>query len=216
MSQRLLALGAVLLFVLLAAIALVISGSHSKAPRHGLARAGNGLIGQASRSPRALATASFVTSYPAGWTISSARAGEARRYQLSSTGAPIDSAGIGAAGTVGVTIVEVGLRGQAAASIKGARTSTADLELLRRAVGVPRAATGVSEPQAPRPTSLGGVPAVEESFFYTYAGRPNVQSDVLALHDTRAVLIELDGEPNAAALQEHAYEKLLLGNWRWR
>lgn len=218
MSRRHIALGVAALAVIAAgAVVLVMPGSGGPAtvtPRAPRLTAGG--PHNAPSGARTLTAGSFTASYPPSWSASSARASKARSYRLSSTGARIGSVGIGPAGTVGVTIYEIGLpRALVASSGKGSSASADGLELLRRVVGVPRGAHGVTRTEAPRATSLDGVPAVEESFAYTFAGRANVQSDVLARRGAQVVVVELDGEPAAARSQEPAFEGLFR-SWRWR
>lgn len=218
MSRRHIALGVAALAVI-AGVAVVLvtpspGGPATVAPR--APRPTGGASHSAPSSSRTLTARSFTASYPRSWSASSARASKARSYWLSSTGARIASVGIGPAGTVGVTVDEIGLpRTPVASSGKGSSEPADEAALLRRLVGVPRGAHGVTRAEAPRATSLDGVPAVEESFTYAFAGRANVQSDVLARRGAQVVVVELDGEPAPARAQEPAFERLFR-TWRWR
>jgi hypothetical protein len=151
----------------------------------------------------------FTASYPAGWRLTSAQVKGVTRYQLSSTGAPIGALGIGPAGTVGVTIDESQPAGRLGAFAHDAA------RLLPASVGTPRGALAVTLGARPRTVVLGGAEAAEESYAYTYEGRQNVQSDVLAVRGGRLVLVELDGEPSAARAAQAGFEALM-SSWRWR
>jgi hypothetical protein len=162
-----------------------------------------------SASTSSVRAGSFTASYPASWRLRSARRHGARRYQLSSTGAAIGGLGIGPAGTVGVTIDE-----SLPSTRLGAFAHDA-ARLLPLSVGTPRTALDLALSAPPRTVQLGGEEAAEESYAYTYKGHQNVQSDVLAVHDDRLVLVELDGEPNAARTAQAGFEALMR-SWRWR
>jgi hypothetical protein len=162
-----------------------------------------------SASASSVRAGSFTASYPASWRLTSARGHGTTRYQLSSTGAAIGGLGIGPAGTVGVTIDE-----SLPSTRLGAFAHDA-ARLLPLSVGTPRAALDVALSAPPRTVQLGGAQAAEESYAYTYEGRQNVQSDVLAVHGGRLVLVELDGEPNAAHAAQAGFEALMR-SWRWR
>jgi hypothetical protein len=150
-----------------------------------------------------------MASYPVGWHLSSARANGAARFQLSTTGAPIGSLGIGPAGTVGVTVDESRPESRLRAFAHDAA------RLLPLSVGTPRGALDVALSAPARTVQLDGVEAAEESYTYSYGGRQNVQSDVLALRGERLVLVELDGEPSAARSAQAGFAALM-SSWRWR
>jgi hypothetical protein len=218
MTRRYLALGSLVAVAAVVAATLLLTRGHSTEP----APTAPSPATPSARTPRSvtarvpsptrtrtLDARLFSAPYPAVWSVVAAHRGGAVRYQLSSTGRPIDSLGIGPAGTVGVTILET-----APSRIVGAfsRGVTALLPLI---VGTPRTAEGVTRTATPRTVTLDGMQAAEESYAYTYGGRENVQSDVLARRGDRLVLVELDGEPVAARGAEAGFEALMRG-WRWR
>ncbi|HTU77164.1 MAG TPA: hypothetical protein VMF09_00235 [Solirubrobacteraceae bacterium] len=167
-------------------------------------------VSDAGAGTATLAAGSFTARYPAAWRLSAKRARSgAVEYHLSSTGAPIDNLGIGPAGTVGVTIDETPGSARVSASKAGAPG------LLALVVGTPELARGVTRTSNPRTISLDGEEAGEESYEYTYAGRQNVQSDVLARRGDRLVLVELDAEPAVARANQAGFELLMRG-WSWR
>ncbi|SRR6266699_2901652 len=170
---------------------------------------------------KSLDGSAFATSYPAGWTLAVKHgpAGSAR-YQLSSTGAPVNGVGIPALGSIGITIDETPTSALSRFHLAGARPDTtasrqSALQLLPHVAGTPRVAEGVALASPPRGTTLAGVDAAEESYSYTDAGRENTQVDVLSQRGGRIVLIELDTEPSLGRAGEAALEAVT-GNWRWR
>ena len=149
----------------------------------------------------------FSASAAAGWKLTvPARAGTDVRYQLSSTGAAIDSLGLPPAGTIGITI-------DAFPSVP-ARASETPIALLRHTVGTPRGAVGIASAGAPRAVRVAGAAAAEKALTYTYERFSNVQVDVIARHGRRTYLIELDAEPSLGAESRSALE-LLFSSWRW-
>jgi hypothetical protein len=174
-----------------------------------VARENSSSTSTTSASTSSVRTGSFTASYPASWRLTSALRHGGRRYQLSSTGAAIGGLGIGPAGTVGVTIDE-----SRPSTRLGAFAHDA-ARLLPLSVGTPRAALDLARSAPPRTVQLGGEEAAEESYAYTFRGHQNVQSDVLAIHDDRLVLVELAGEPNAARAAQAGFEALMR-SWRWR
>jgi hypothetical protein len=202
---------------LLALFAVGGCGSSSRAPA-GAAQASTNA--SAAGPVRLLRTASFTAGYDRGWTLSSRRSPlGAMRYQLSSTGAPVSLLGIPARGGIGITVDELPLsvlagRGGSEAQLAATVGRLSPLALLPDFVGTPRGARELARDFAPHIAKLGGVAAAEETYTYSYAGRANVQVDVLSRHASRVVLIELDAEPQLAAASERALEKLT-GGWRW-
>lgn len=207
MTRRLLALGSLAAVAAIVAVAVLLTTrarheqpSATPAARHE----------QPSATPaRTLATPSFTAPYPAAWHLTTLRAHGATRSQLSSSGRPIDGLGIGPAGTVGVTVEE------SAPSARLAAFRGSMVALLAFVVGTPRQARDITLAAPPRSVSLDGAPAAEESYAYTFAGRQNVQSDVIARRGERLLFIELDAEP-AAARAGAAGFAMLTGRWRWR
>jgi hypothetical protein len=171
-------------------------------------------------APAATATslqaASFTAPLPAGWTVRerSNRSG-AHQFQLGSTKATINGLGIGPGGTVAVTITEYGPQALARGRISGKPAgSFSPVGLLPFLVGQPAHAEGVQVGQHPTPVSLAGAPAGEEAFFYGYRGRENVQVDVIAKHNGRLFMVELDAEPRLQAASKSALSQIL-GGWRF-
>jgi len=166
-----------------------------------------------------LDASAFTSSYPSGWTLTVKRHDALARYQLSSTGAPINGLGIPPGATVGVTIDETPESALTVLHLAGAKPDRAArkqdaVELMPDVVGVPAGAHGIVHTLAPHPTELAGQSAAEEAYYYTYHGRPNVQVDVLAARGGRVVLVELDAEPRLAATSRSVLEALA-AHWRW-
>jgi len=204
---------------LLAAVAFfVVPSTHSTGSGGGAGSAG----GAAGEHPAVTSTASiqapsFIAPVPAGWTVRArANAKGAHQFQLGSGRAPINGVGIGPAGTVAVTVTEYSpqalANGRIAGRPAGGYSAVALLPLL---VGQPARAEGVQVGQHPTAALLAGAPAAEEAFFYGYRGRENLQVDVIAKHDGRLFMIELDAEPHLAAASKRALSEIL-GGWRFR
>jgi hypothetical protein len=163
-----------------------------------------------------LHTASFTAPVPAGWTVrEQSNAKGAHQFQLGSTKASINGVGIGPGGTVAVTITEYGpqalTRGRISGKPAGSYTPVALLPFI---VGQPARAEGVQVGQHPTPIALAGAPASEEAFFYGYRGRENLQVDVIAKHNGRLFMVELDAEPRLQAASKSALSQIL-GGWRF-
>jgi hypothetical protein len=179
--------------------------------------------GSAARGDRATASTasiqapSFIAPVPAGWNVRArANAKGAHQFQLGSTKAPINALGIGPSGTVGVTVTEYSPEALARGHIAGKPAgSYSPVALLPFLVGQPARAEGVQVAQHGTATALAGAAAAEEAFFYGYRGRENLQVDVVAKHDGRLFLIELDAEPRLASASQGALGQIL-GGWRFR
>ena len=161
-----------------------------------------------------LRTPAFSTTYPSGWTDRTRSAPrESVQHKLTSTQAPIERLGIPPAGTVGITINDTPASGM----VRGHRVSEEGLRavaLLPLNVGTPETAKGVTLASRPRSVMLGGVEAAEESYAYSYAGRQNVQVDIVAQHKGRIVYIELDAEPSLGSSSQAALTQITAG-WHW-
>jgi hypothetical protein len=170
--------------------------------------------------PAALRASSFTTSYETGWRLTTKRSPTgAARYALSSSRTPPNSLGIPPAGALGITIDEIPISlakslhlGGAAPDAAAARQSM--LTLLPHAVGTPARAEHVARVAAPHAVLLDGAQAAEEAYTYRYAGRENVQVDVLSRHQGRLFLVELDAEPSLAQASRSALAAVT-GGWRW-
>jgi hypothetical protein len=159
-----------------------------------------------------LSARTFTSTVQRGWTVSVKHGrGGTTRYQLSSTGRPIDRLGIPPQGTIGITIDE----SPATALRRFASGTPSALALISRIVGVPGNATAVTLASPPRPTRLGGGDAAEESYEYSFRGRENIQVDVVGRHRGEVVLAELDAEPALAGTSAAALAALT-SHWRWR
>ena len=232
MSRTLIAGIAVLAVALVAAVLVfVVPSGHSATGASASAGTGSsastasstgGGAGAAQRDPSATSTASiqapsFTAPVPAGWNVRArANAKGTHQFQLGSTKGQINALGIGPAGTVAVTATEYGpevlARGHIAGKPAGSYSPVALLPFL---VGQPARAEGVQTGEHPTATVLAGAPAGEEAFFYGYRGRENIQVDVIAEHDGRLFLVELDAEPRLAAASRSALSQIL-GGWRFR
>jgi hypothetical protein len=149
----------------------------------------------------------FTASVLSGWSLTSQQApGGRNRYQLSSTGAPINRLGLPPAGTIGITI-------DASPSSSTGAVPTV-LSMLSASVGTPRGAVGVAVGSPARVVRLAGVSAAEKAYTYTYGGFSNVQVDLVARHGGTAYLIELNAEPSLLPESQSALE-LLFSSWRW-
>jgi hypothetical protein len=177
--------------------------------------------GDRQTAPQTLNGDSFTTAYEAGWglTVRHGPTGTAR-YQLSSTGAPVNGLGIAPARTIGITIDEMPVSSLAVLHLAGAgpdpaAASQSAVELLPHAVGTPSGAEGVATADSAHATTLDGADAAEEAYTYSLAGRDNVQVDILSRHEGQLVLLELDAEPAVAGAGQAALEAIA-GEWRWR
>jgi hypothetical protein len=164
---------------------------------------------------------SFSTAYQAGWVLRARRGPTgAARYQLSSTGAPVSGLGIGSAGTIGITIDEMPISSLAVLHLAGASAdpaaaSQSAIELLPHAVGTPAGAEDLARVEFPHAITLDGADAAREAYTYSWAGRENLQVDILSHRGGRLYLLELDAEPAVAPAGQAALEAIT-GDWRWR
>jgi hypothetical protein len=167
-------------------------------------------------SSRILEARSFTSSYPSGWHLSTIRGKLGfEEYQLSSTPAPI-TLGVPPAGAMAVTIGESPNSAKLAALF--ARYHIAHdpaSELLRYFAATPPHAQGITRTLAPRTVSLGGVEAAEASYTYSYDGRAEVQSAVLARRGDQIVIMALVAEPAVARADQSGFA-LLTSRWHWR
>jgi hypothetical protein len=157
----------------------------------------------------------FASSFSATWNAWTAtRPNGAARYQLSSTAATPNGLGIPAPGGVAVTIDDTPTT-VLPVRLSRAKAGASPVALIPDFVGVPSGAVGTKLASPPASTRLGGAEAAIESYAYTDSGVANVQVDILARHDGRFVLVELDTEPAFAAAGEAALETLGK-HWLWR
>jgi hypothetical protein len=176
--------------------------------------------GDRQAAPQTLNGGSFTTAYQAGWalTVRHGPTGTAR-YQLSSTGAPVNGLGIAPPGTIGITIDEMPVSSLAVLHLAGAgpdpaAASQSAVELLPHAVGTPSGAQAVATADLAHALTLDGADAAEEAYTYSVAGHENVQVDILSHHEGQMVLLELDAEPAAAGAGQAALEAITR-EWRW-
>jgi hypothetical protein len=176
--------------------------------------------GNRPTGPQTLNGGSFTTAYQTGWalTVRHGPAGAAR-YQLSSTGAPVNGLGIPPVGTIGITIDEMPVSSLAVLHLAGAgpdpaAASQSAVELLPHAVGTPSGAQAVATADFAHAMTLDGADAAEEAYTYNLAGHENLQVDVLSHHEGQLVLLELDAEPAVARAGQAALEAIT-GKWRW-
>jgi len=171
--------------------------------------------GAAAAASKLLQARSFAASYPATWSATShAGVRGSALHQLSSTGAPVNVLGIAPAGTAGITITDLAASRAAIRKHLFSDPHLNAMGLMRLLVGTPHLATGVTLASAPRKVALGGVEAAEESYTYSWQGRPIAQVDVVARHAGRVVLMELDAEPSLAS-ESQAALTLLSSSWHW-
>lgn len=233
MSRRYAAVAALVavVVVVLAVVLLTSKGSSSSsqspqasanasAPAQSAAGATPASSAKAAPVTVPLSGGSFTTAYPKGYRLTVKHAQGAARYQLSSTGAAVNSVEIPPARTIAVTIDETPTSLFRRLHLAGAQPDTSaatqtPVQLMPNFVGTPARAEDVAHASPVHATTLGGAPAAEESYAYRFDGRENVQVDVLARHGTRVLNIELDAEPALAAASQAALESIT-GRWRWR
>ena len=181
--------------------------------------------GGLSRAPtQVLKGSSFLTAYPADWTVTvkpltpgATGAHGTTTYTLSSTGAELDEEGVPPTGTIGITIYETPLSTiEREDKDPNAKTQGA-AALANYVVGTPDGAQGEIETvKLHQAADLGGVEAAGRSFEYTYSGNKNIQVDVVSQRNHQLALqVESDVEP-ALASQAQAALETITRNWRWR
>lgn len=163
-------------------------------------------VGAATRRTRSLRGSNFVTSIPSTWTSRHLPGKGDDVYFFGSGKGAVSDLGIPAPGQIGLTI------GTQPASQQGNPRSPA--AALKRAVGTPRAATGVRAIQPLSKATLGTAPAATIEFAYSLNGVPNVQSDLVALHHGTVTLIEINSGPQLAA-QAQATGRGVISHWHW-
>jgi hypothetical protein len=156
----------------------------------------------------------FTSSFSATWSAwTTTRPNGAVRYQLSSTAAKPNGLGIPAPGGVAVTIDDSPTT-VLPVRLSPTKAGGSPVALISDFVGVPSGAVATKLASPPASTRLGGAEAAIESYAYTDGGVANVQVDILARHNGRFMLVELDTEP-AFATQGEAALETLGKHWRW-
>jgi hypothetical protein len=88
------------------------------------------------------------------------------------------------------------------------------LALLPRIIGTPRAAKDVATTTPLHATRLGGLEAAGITYTYTYAGVPNVQTDIVSRNGDQISTVELDAEPMLTSKGDSALN-VITAHWRW-
>jgi hypothetical protein len=177
------------------------------------------LSGSAEPRPWMLRGAGFVTSAPGSWTLWRRYGKLGTGYALATGGRPPNSSGVAEARSIAITIEDAPAAalkmlhlGGAARDADAARQSP--LELLPNIVGVPEGAEDTTRALDPTATVLGGLPAAEDAYTYTYEGLVNDQLDLLSKNRGNVVLIELSVEPAAIEAGKKALA-IVTSQWRW-
>lgn len=163
---------------------------------------------------RVLSEPLFTIAYPASWRLQRIHGALGVQDQLSSSGHAVNSAWIPARGNVEITILTYSPARMAA--LLGAGAAAGPLPtLLSQTVTIPISAVGEELLAPARAAQLGGLPAEEISYDYTYHGVPNRQTDVVSRSGGRVVLVELDFDPGLRLAGSRALGRVLQA-WRWR
>ncbi|MFY9717445.1 MAG: hypothetical protein WAK40_05870, partial [Thermoplasmata archaeon] len=156
----------------------------------------------------------FTTVTPAQWRISMTLPYPGvTDYQLTSSGSSITGGEVlPPPGTIEIQIED--FTPASVETFVGPRAGTQSPIRLLRYQHEPRGASDVVRSVAPHGLSLGGVAAAGQSYTYAYAGRRDVQTELVSRRAGDIVSIEVDSGPSLKASAASALSTIV-ANWHW-
>lgn len=163
---------------------------------------------QSSTGPksRTLQAAAFVTTVPASWHERHLQGKGDDLYFLGSGSKAPNDLGI-VAGGIGMTI--------GTQPVSQVHNPASAAVAIKRTVGTPKGAARVTLTEPIAKAQLGGADAATSQFTYTFRGTDDVQSDLVALHGSKLVVIEVNSGPSLEPSAHRVFSELVK-TWRWR
>jgi hypothetical protein len=156
----------------------------------------------------------WKTRYPSDWGRTKEKRSADVKYTLTRPGTTVRQLGLPEA-PGGAAITVASYRASSLRKTFKRAIPTRSSRLLKLMVGVPRDAQGVHKTQKQHAVRLGGVRASAVTYAYTFAGRQNVQYDIVARRGHTCLLLELNMDP-AIGDAGLAPWRSLRSSWRWR
>jgi hypothetical protein len=165
----------------------------------------------AAVATRPLRAEAFTTRVPAGWPVV-AFEDDARVYRIRTPGTRFDDTGVQRPGGVGI-FLSVYTRAQFV-RFYGTTPPRRPADLLDTFTPPDDANEDVTL-FAPHRTALGGEPALTTTFAFRFADAPDVETDLVARHGDRWVVVTVATSPDRGATAGNAL-RAITGSWRWR